>query len=268
MEQFIKYIDSELPPQKNNDLLYRFKRSVLDEMNARYSEVMQRGITNTKVITDLVISEYPNLQSDFEKFTIQQKAKNKTRRRLILNTAGSVIYLLCIIISFLGISFLTHKWAYTWLIVVDGILLWVVYLLHLSMKKILTFKKIFHIFARLVFAGGLMVLSVAIFLFVRIMTGNTLSWLILIAGVASMFIGDAVFSVVTKRRLAVLSILLYIPVVATMLYIILSAAAIIPWNAGWILIIISLIIDFLIIAVRIGINKKHKQEVIDTWQES
>lgn len=268
MEQFIKYIDSELPPQKNNELLYKFKRSVLDEMNLRYSEVMKRGITNTKVITDLVISEYPDLKSDFEKFSLQQGAKAKSKRKLILNFAGSLIYILCLIIAFLGISFVTRKWSYTWLIIVDGILLWVSYILHISMKKVLTFKKIFHIFARLIFAGELMILSVAIFLFVLKFTGNPLSWLIVIAGVAAMFIGDSALAVAAKRRLAIMNILISIPVVATMLYIILSAAAITAWHTGWLLIIFSLILDFVIISATIYKNKKQKQEVIDTWQES
>ena len=268
MEQFIKFIDSELPPQKNNELLYKFKRSVLDEMNARYSEVMKRGITNTKVITDLVISEYPNLKTDYAKFCVQHNSKDKSKRKLILNVAGSVIYILCLIIAFLGISFATHKWSYTWLIIVDGILLWVSYILNISMKKILTLKRVFHIFARLLFAGELMILSVAIFLLVLKFTGNPLSWLIVIGGVAAMFIGDAIFAVATKRRLAIMNILVYMPVVATMLYIILSAASIISWGTGWLLIIFSLILDFVIITATICKNKKQKQEVIDTWQES
>ncbi|MCH5315364.1 MAG: hypothetical protein J1E81_05575 [Eubacterium sp.] len=268
MEQFIKYIDSELPPQKNNELLYKFKRHVLEEMNSRYSEVMKRGITNTKVITDLVISEYPNLEADFKKFKVEQTAHDRTKRRLILNFAGSIIYILCLLIAFLGISFLTQKWSETWLIVVDGILLWVIYLFHIAIRKILTLKKIFHIFARMFLAGGIMVLSVAIFLVVRILLDNPLGWLILIAGVASMFIGDAVFAVATKRKLAIINVLVYIPVVTIMLYIILSAGAIIAWNTGWLLIIFSLILDFVIILAALYNNNKHKMEVIDTWKES
>ena len=268
MDQFIKYIDSELPQHNNSELLYKFKRSVLDKMNSRYSEVMQRGITNTKVITDLVISEYPDLESDFEKFKVEQTAHSRTKRRLILNFAGSIIYILCLLIAFLGISFLTQKWSQTWLIIVDGILLWVVYLFHIAIRKILTLKKIFHIFARMFLAGGIMITSVAIFLLVLVLSGDSLSWLIVIDGVAGMFIGDAIFAVATKRRLAIMNVLLYVPIVATMLYIILSAAGILLWHTGWILIIFSLILDFAIISAALYKNKKHKMEVIDTWKES
>lgn len=268
MEQFIRYIDRELPPQDSNKLVYKFKRSVLEEMNMRYGEVMKRGITNTKVITDLVISEYPDLKTDFEKFCTEYNAKDRAKRKLILNTAGSLLYIVCLIITYLGISFATQMWSHTWLIIADGILIWVVYILHIIMQKVLTLKKIFHVFARLLLAGQLMISFVAVFLFVLRFTGNPLSWLIVIAGVAAMFVGDAVFLAVSKRKLAIMNILLYIPVVATMLYIILSAASLLAWNTGWMLIIFSLLLDFLIITLKIGSNKKHKQEVIDTWQES
>lgn len=268
MEQFIKYIDSQLPPQDNNRLLYKFKRSVLEEMNLRYSEVMQRGITNTKVITDLVISEHPDLESDYKAFCTSYNAKDRAKRKFILNTAGSLVYIVCLIIAYLGISFVTQKWSFTWLIVVDGILLWTVYILHLLMQKVMTLKKVFRILARLLLAGQLVISFVAVFLLVLKFTGSPLSWLIVIAGVASMFIGDAVFLLITKRKLAIMNILLYIPVVATMLYIMLAAASVLTWSTGWLLIIFSLLLDFLIITLKIGSNKKHKQEVIDTWQES
>ena len=83
-----------------------------------------------------------------------------------------------------------------------------------------------------------------------------------------MFVADAVYAVATKQKLAILNILIYMPVVATMLYIILSAFGILAWRTGWLLIIVSLIINMLIIFVKLTKNKMDKMEVIDTWQEN
>lgn len=270
MEKFISYINTALPEdnKKNNDILYKFKRKTLDEMNEQYSIVMQRGISNTDVLSDLVISEHSDLKKDFEEFKRKELAVRRAKRNTILNIVGSITYILCIIIAFLGIGFSTHIWSPTWLIVVDGILLWVAYLLSLGVNKIAKMKRIFHIFARILMALDVMVVSVCVFLFSLSVLKLDNSWLFVILGVAAMFVADAVFAVATKQKLAIINILIYMPVVATMLYIILGAFGILAWQTGWLLIIVSLIINLLIIFIKLTKNKLDELEVIDTWQEN
>lgn len=117
-------------------------------------------------------------------------------------------------------------------------------------------------------AMDVMVVAVAVFLFCLSALNLEHSWLIVILGVASMFIADAVFAVKTKQKLAIMNILIYMPVVATMLYIILSGFGLVPWNTGWLLIIVSLILNLIIIFTKLTKNKMDKQEVIDAWQEN
>ena len=183
------------------------------------------------------------------------------------------LYILCIIVLFLGISFMyramgMNVWGKTWLIVVDGILLWVVYLLNLGVKKLTSLRRIFHLFARICLGMEVMVLSVAVFLFVLVIVGYPKSWIILIAGVAAIFIADAVYAAATKRKLRMINYLIYIPAVATMLYIILSAVGVLMWNTGWMLIIFSLVLDFLVMYASFARNRQYKQEVVDTWKEN
>lgn len=268
MEQFISFIDKELPDQRGNEILYKFKRKLLGEMNDRYLEVSQRGISNQKVISDLVISEHSDIDKEYKAFYTSETAAQRTKRNLIINVSGSVIYILSAIILFLGVSFLTQKWGQTWLIVVDGILLWVSYLLFLGVKKFTAMKRIFHIFARIFLALDVMVLTVAAFLFTLVMVGFLQSWIIVIGGVAVVFVADALYACFTKRRLAIFVCVLYIPPIAAMLYIILSALGILAWNTGWMLIIFSLVLDFAIIYISSAINSRYKQEVIDAWKEN
>lgn len=268
MQKFIEYINSSLPDENGNELLFRFKRKKLDEMNEQYGVVMQRGITNTDVLSDLVISEHQNLKKEYKIFADKELAAKRAKRNTIFNIAGSITYILVIIIMFLGIGFSTHVWSPTWLIVADGILLWVAYLLSLCVNKISRLKKIYHIPARILMAMDVMVVSVAVFLFCLSALNIPKSWLILILGIAAMFVADAVFTIVKKHKLAILYVLIYMPVVATMLYIILSAFGVLAWNTGWLLIIASLIANLIIIFARLSISKKEKQEVIDTWQEN
>lgn len=273
MEQFIKFIDHELPDQLGNEVLFKFKRKLLEEMNQRYAEVSRRGISNSRVISDLIISEHPDVRKEYNEFYVIETAAQRTRRNIIMNVVGSVLYILCIIVLFLGISFMygamgVSVWGKTWLIVVDGILLWVSYLLNLGVKKFTSLKRIFHLFARICLGMEVMVLSVAVFLFTLVMIGYPKSWVILIAGVACIFIADAVYSKATKRKLRMINYLLYIPAVAAMLYIILSAVGILMWNTGWMIIIFSLILDFVVMYASFAKNKQYKQEVVDTWKEN
>lgn len=268
MEQFIEYIESVLPDSGKDETLFKFKRKVLDEMNERYSEVSKRGISNQKVISDLIISEHPDLEKDYKEFYEKETAAANTKEKALLNTVGSVVYILGIVIIFLVFSFITHLWGQTWLIVADGILLWAAYILSLGVKKISSMRKRFHIFARILLAIDVMVVTVAVFLFAVVFTSFSKSWVIVIAGVALMFVSDGIYAYVTKQKLALINYLIYIPVVAVMLYIILSALGVLLWSRGWLLIIFSLILDVVIIYMSIEKNKKIKQEVIDSWKEN
>ena len=273
MEQFIKFIDNQLPDQSGNEILFKFKRKLLEEMNQRYLEVSRRGISNQRVISDLVISEHTDLRKEYNEFYVVETAAQRTRKNIIMNVVGSVLYILCIIIMFLGISFMygamgVSVWGKTWLIVVDGILIWVAYLLTIGVKKLTSLGRIFHLFARVCLGMEVMVVSVAVFLFTLVMIGYLKSWIILIAGIASIFIADAVYAFVTKRKLRFINYLFYIPAVAAMLYIILSAVGILMWNTGWMIIIFSLVLDFLVMFASFARNRQYKQEVVDTWKEN
>lgn len=268
MEKFINYINTALPQKGKDDLLYKFKRKKLDEMNEQYNTVMQRGISNAQVLSDLVISENADLPGEYEKYKAKETKKRKDKRNTLLNIVGSITYILVIIVAFLGIGFGTGIWSPTWLIVADGILLWVAYLLSLGVRRITKLKRIFHIFARILMAMDVMVISVAVFLFCLSYLRLDKSWLVIILGVAAMFVADAVYAFATKQKLAIINVLIYVPVVSTMLYIILSAFGILAWRTGWLLIIIGLILNFVIIAISLTKNKLDRQEVIDIWNEN
>ncbi len=268
MKQFIDYIESVLPDQKGDKLMFKFKRKVLDEMNERYLEVSQRGISNQKVISDLIISEHADLKAEYKAYYEKETSAAKEKRRAIFNVAGSVIYIIGLIIVYLAISFITQNWAQSWLIVVDGILLWVAYLLSLGVCKISSMRRIFHVFARVLLALDVMVVTVAMFLFALVMSGFSRSWVIIIAGIAMMFVADGAYAKITGQKFAIINYLIYIPVVATMLFIIICALGIVAWDIGWLLIIASLFADICVMYASAARNKRYKQEVIDTWKEN
>lgn len=267
MQKFIDHIEKSLPDNQENKLLFKFKRKTLDEMNAAYADAMSRGINNERVMSDLVISEYPDLQARYIEYYKTETAKSKAKRNTIINIVGSVVYILSLIIVFLGLGFTTHDWGHLWVIVVDGILLWIAYLLTLGVDKITKMKRVFHIFARILLGIDVMVISVAAFIFALAIMHIPHSWTIVIAGIATIFIADGVYSLATKQKFAIINWLIYIPAVFTMLFIILGAVNILPWAVGWLLILVGLLLDFFIVLIALAKNKQDDMEVYDSWTE-
>lgn len=269
MQDFIQHINTALPDEEGNRILFKFKRKLLEEMNMRAIEVEGRGgIHDKKVINDLIISEHEDLKSEFKQFYEKETASEKTRRSIIGNVIGSLAYLILIITIFLGVSFATDLWRYTWIIVVDGILLWVDYLLTIGIRKLVSMKRIFHIFARLLLFGAVVVFMVAVFLFVVAVTDLPHSWLIVIAGLILAFLCDGLFATATHARLSIIHWLIYIPVISVFLFIIIGVLGILAWKVAWVIIPLSLVVDLIIILASLSKNKKEKMEVEDIWKEN
>ncbi len=272
MESFIEYVNSALPEKdkRNNGILFKFKKKTLDEMTQRAIEVSARGLNDRKVVEDLIISEHSDLAAEYEEYYKKATASQRAKRAVIMNVVGSLIYLLTLVVVYLGLSFATQAWNMTWAIIVDGILLWVVYLLSLGIKKFTAMKRIFHIFARILLGGAIIITTVAVYLLLLAVTDNTVEnrWLVLIFGLIGMIVCDGAYASLAHHRLAILNWLLYVPVIATFVFIVIGASALMPWNVAWLIIPLSLLVDFVICFTAISRNKHDKMEVADTWNEN
>ena len=269
MQSFVEYINSALPDKKGDKTLFKFKKDILDDMNERAAQVAGTGgIHDQKVLNDLIISEHADLKGEYEEYLEKKNAKRKVKRKVLGNIFGSIAYIILIVTLYLAVSFATHKWAYTWVLLVDAILLWVDYLLSLGIGKFVSMKRIFHIFARLLLFGAVVIFVVAVFLLVIALTDIANSWLIIIAGLILAFLCDGLFASITHARLSIIQWVLYIPVISVFAFIIIGALGLLAWNIAWIIIPLSLVLDLIIIIAAISKNKKDKMEVEDVWQEN
>lgn len=268
MEKFVAYLNAALPDVPGDDILCAFKRKTMKEMELRAGEVASRGLDNPTVIGDLIVSEYADVDERYAKYRKEQLALRSTKRFFVRGVLGSVLYILSLVAVYLFVSFATHAWDTTWAILTCGVLLWVTYLLSVGVKTFAAKRKIFHIFARMFLAGAVIVFTVAVYLFLVAVADLSHGWLIVIAGLIAMFVCDGAFAVIAKHRLAILSWLLYIPVIATFLFIIIGVLSILPWGVAWIIIPLSLALDFWIVITAIGRNKHERTEVADAWNEN
>ena len=268
MESYINHINAQLPDKPGDKILYKYKRKILEEMTERANEISSRGLKDRQVINDLVISEYPDLSAEYGDYYKKETASMNRRRNIVFNTIGSIVYLVVLIIAYLAISFATQRWNVTWAIIVDGVLLWNVYLLSLGVAFFAQKKKIFHIFARMFLMGAVIVFGVAVFIFVFVLTDLAHSWIILMFALIAMFMADALFATAHKHRMAIFYWLLYLPVMSVFAFVIVGAANIVEWRYAWMTIPLALMIDAVIILVALAKNKVSNLEVDDTWKEN
>ncbi len=267
MDRFIDYIEESLSGIGDGRVLYAFKRKTLDNMQNRAKQVEERGLRDKTVIEDLIIGENPDLVSDYYSFALESKRKKTTKRRILTNGIGSVLYLIVLLVSYLKLSFSTDNWEKTWVLMVGGVLLWVVYLMMLFVIRITRMRQIFHIIARFLLAGCVMLVTTVVFICSLEFFRFDGFWSIFTGGVIAALVADALYASFTKKRLAMLCYLIYIPVIFAMLYVILGAVGAVGWSEGWLLIVFGVVVDAAIVVGSLIKNSVEKWEVVSAWKE-
>lgn len=268
MEKFYQYIDASLPDDGRNKLLYKFKRKTVDEMTQRANELTSRGLKDKDVISDLIISEYDHLDAKYREFANAELEIEHRKKMALVNTVGSIAYLFILIVGFIGLSITTHKWDTTWVMIADGVLIWVCYILTIGVNRLLDMKRVFRLIARALLAMDIVIMSVVMFLFMLGILHIPNCWVTIFFGLLLMFVGDGLFVSLTKQKLAIFYWLAYIPAISAMLYVILGGLSIVSWQTGWLMVPLSLLVDVLVIIIKINSNSSYDEEVVDAWKEN
>lgn len=267
MKTFVDYIEDSCAGLKDDKILYSYKRMIYEEITERANEITASGLKDERVLDDLIRDEYPNLKDNYKSYYAAKTKELRAKKARKMIAIGSVFYAVMVIVVYLGISFMTQNWAASWLIIIGGYFSLIIFLLSFAIKKLCTMKRIFHPIARILTAICVMMATVFVFLFALAHFHMAKAWTIVLMGIMAMFIADAVFATVTKQKLVVINYFLYIPAVFAMLYIVLGAFAVIPWNIGWLLVIFGLILDAVIMMSIVAENSRYTyhSEEDDVW---
>ena len=257
MEAYINHIESQLKGERENKLLYEFKRQLLNDMNIRANELTHTGLNNPKVLSDLVISEHNDIKKEYKKFKLKKTEKKRKKRAIINNILFSIIFILATITAYLAISFSTMAWAKTWLILDGAFSIWIAFefslLIHKTTKSS---KKLLNPVARILLATNVMLITQFVFFFYLLILNMPKSWIIFIFGIILMILADALYTTITRQKLIIINYLFYILLASPMVYIIISAAGIVPWSIGWLIIPIAILIDLIIVTIKVIIHEK------------
>lgn len=267
MEKYISYIEETLAGEKDCDTLFRFKRETLDQMTERLDSIRYAGLKDDQILFDLIQEEFFDLPKRYRAFARRDYLKKRTRSRRKAVLIGTPCYIVLLIFLYLAVSFLFGHWAQTWLIIVGGIFLMLLFYSGFAIKKLSHMRRLLQPFARLLVAIDIMLVTTFSFLFLLMLFDPPHIWVLFPAGVIALLLADAIFAGVTHQKLAIVNYLLYIPGATALLYVILGATGVCPWHPGWLMILFSVIVDILIVIGVIAHNSKYiyRQEVEDTW---
>ena len=270
MKKFIDTIEDACKDFKYSELLYQYKRNLLDEMNDRACDVRQAGLTDESVVEDLILSEYPDIRGDYERYYAKEKQRKKEKLQHKLLVIGTPLLIIISVAVYIVQGILFDTWSGRWLIIVGTAFATSILCAFAGIRQILRLKKIFHLLARILNAGSVMLVAVFIFLLCGVTIGWSSTWPIIPGGVIELLLLDLAFAFRTHQKFAMINTFIYIPAIFAMLYVILAASGVVTWGKGWALIFLGIAVDACL-GIGILLNNakyKYKQEVEDIWKEN
>lgn len=257
MKQIMDYIDSAIKELPDNKTTEKFRTNLIAEITDRANEITHAGISNEKIIDDIIISEHPDIAQEYSEVLEENKKKKKRRSTFFIHIIGTVVYFLAATFGYLFLSLTTKDWSHTWTFIVSFALAYIALVL---IKTVIVLSKeenlIRNQIPRLLLPAIVFLTATIFFLVLRINLQIETAWLSYIFGVLAMFIADSVYVEIIAERFAIYFHLLYIVPAFAMIYVITAALGIVTWSLGWIMIPSSLIIVFAIILIRLIIHSR------------
>lgn len=269
MKKVMDYINDSFASLPDSGRAYRYKQMLINEVTERANEITHAGITDENVIEDLIISEHSDIKSEFEEAEKEYKHKKKVKQSFLMNIIGSCIYFLLVVTVFLLIGFISGMWNKCWLILINGVSLYIAYLCIFFIVNLKNKPLLIREFTRILLYLCIFAFALPVFTTLQVLFSVPASWLVFIFAVMAGFIADSIYVSKIGDRFASIFQILYITPFFTMIYIVLSGMRIIEWHPGWIIIPLSLVFVLMAIYIRLRIYYRDKEsdflEEDDEW---
>lgn len=260
MKKALQYFDDAFAAMPDNAQTYKFRKAFLDDITERANELTHSGLKDENVISDIIISEHPDVAGEFAYSLNEAKRKKLAKLSVFLKVAGSVLWFIITTILFFVIAWTTRS-GNCWLVFEIGGTAWLIWLCIEIIDRLSRIRSIFHPLSRILMGLSIMLASVSVFLVMLFCFNIIHSWLAILAGVIVMQAADALYAHHALRKFAVFFCLLYIPISSALLYVILSIAGITAWSTGWLLILGGLAVDAIIVISRLAYSRKESEEL-------
>lgn len=258
MQDMALYIEGVFKDLPFDDVLLQFERELLTAWEETCARVKKAGLTDEKVLFDLFLSDHPDLPGEYAVYRRAELRKRREKRRHKLLVWGTPVYFLVMAAAYLGVSFLTHAWRESWLIIIGFVTVWVDTVGVLLAVEIAAKRRLFHPIARVLLGLSVMMTTTLVYLVGLMLFAIPRFWVVFPAGVFVMYCVDALFARLTGQKLRIINYLIYIPAAAPMVYVVLAGLRLIPWHPGWLIVPLAAALDVVLLICKGIENGKYR----------
>lgn len=251
MKDYTDYIDNALKdlysdPSLEEDL-DRFKAERKMAMRDRETTLRKRGLSDSKILNDLIISENKDIRADFINHRRETLEKRIENRLFYLKILLSISYFIFVGIAFLLDTFYNKDFDYSWIIIVASIVLYTDVLLmmpkkwHYKGKRKLPFSV----------ATTIAILFTAFFfwLIMEIIHQMPNSAVVITATMFLITFFDSFIPVLTHEKHGIWHTIMAPPGIGLWAYITLGLLHVIHWATGWMLIVAGIAVSLIIFVI-------------------
>ena len=258
MKDMALHVEDALKNVPYDDVLLKFERELIEEWKQTRERVEKAGLSDEDVMFDLFLSAHPDLHAEYAAYRASELKKRREKKRHVFLVRATPVYYILMVAVYLAVSFLTHNWRQSWLIIIGFVTAWVDTVGVLLVFEIASKRRLFHPIARIILGLSVMMTTVLVYLVGLMLFEIPRFWVVFPAGVFLMYCVDAVFAKRTGQKLRIINYLVYVPAAAPMVYVVLAGLYLIPWHPGWLIVPLSVVIDVLIIVGKAIENGKYR----------
>ncbi len=240
-ERFKQYLEQEfraIPPTK---AAMDFRKATLIRLEECVQDARIKGMTDEDALYQHAIDSLGDFQATLIQFDKELNERPKRNLRRLAVTGVSIFTVLAIVALYLVTSLLhLIPWRTSWLILVGPIFTAIIGVLAINGLNIASRKS--YVVPRVFLAISTVLASTFIFLVLLMITELPYVWFTFLVMAILLFLFDNVVAFVTKSKLAIVESQATLVITASLLYVMLGVAKVMPWHPGWLLPALSAIV--------------------------
>ena len=233
-ERFKKYLEEQfraIPPTKGA-MDYRKETLVYLEEYAQDAKI--KGMTDEDAVYHLAIDSLGDFQATLAKFNEELTTRSKRNAIKLTSTSLVIVAIIAVIGVYLLLSFLhVIPWSLSWLILVGS--LFGAIICALVAVGVQVAKRKSYTIPRVGLAVSIILVATFIFLNLLLVAHVQYHYFTFLAMVIAILLLDTSIAFLTKSKLAFIESLFAIVVTASLVYVMLGIAHVMPWHPGWLL---------------------------------
>lgn len=255
-KRFLKYLDKDFKFVPNTVEVQEFKEELLGTLMDRDNELRQQGNKTDDEIFDECIKSIDGYKDTLKLFKGNPKVTEAVKKVSYVSLV-SLCYFLVLVAAFLVVSFaVKNVWRWSWIIVVDGALLFSLVLLIKSADKFVKMGKTLPF--RLCIPFIVFITAVICFLTISVFTGLWGKvWIAFLLAVPASFLADILAGyIIGDTRFTKASAVLFVTTAGTLLYVTLAFLKVFAWHPFWLIPVGSFVLSLILITLFVAKRKK------------